>query len=235
MLALLACDDTVETAILSLALQLAGVNSSLTGDLNKALRSWPQRPADMVLLSLRRGSALELTRRVRGQTEVPLVLICNAHNEDVLCQVLEAGADLVIPRPYSVRLLAMQLRALLRRTGRTPALGLPTLVAGQLSLDSATREVQVEGGPPRRLTRLEFRLLYVLMMHQGQTLPAATIIERVWGYTGEGDVELVRNLVFRLRAKVEADPKNPRLIRTIPGVGYQFSSPVGSPATDQGV
>jgi DNA-binding response OmpR family regulator len=89
-------------------------------------------------------------------------------------------------------------------------------------LDPAARTVQVEEGKARRLTHLEFRLLYTLMIHPGQILPTELIVERVWGYTGHGDRDLVRGLVSRLRAKVEPEPRTPHYIITVPGVGYAF-------------
>jgi DNA-binding response OmpR family regulator len=72
------------------------------------------------------------------------------------------------------------------------------------------------------LTHLEFRLLHELMIHQGQILTTEVIVDRVWGYS-EGDRELVRGLVSRLRAKVEPDPRKPRFVITVPGVGYTFN------------
>jgi DNA-binding response OmpR family regulator len=143
--------------------------------------------------------------------------------EETHYELLEAGADLVIPRPFSARLLIAQVRALLRRSGGVPLSSLPILSLANLTLDPATRTVQVTGQPSRRLTHLEFRLLYALMIHRGQVLPTETIVEQVWGYTGQGDKELVRGLVHRLRTKVELDPGNPRYILTIPGVGYSFN------------
>jgi DNA-binding response OmpR family regulator len=89
-------------------------------------------------------------------------------------------------------------------------------------LDPATRTVQVADRPPHRLTHLEFRLLYTLMLHRGHIMSTENIVERVWGYTGRGDRELVRGLVRRLRAKVEPDPRSPTFIVTVPSVGYSF-------------
>jgi DNA-binding response OmpR family regulator len=104
-----------------------------------------------------------------------------------------------------------------------PLFSLPTLSLAGLTLDPATRTVQISGLPSRRLTHLEFRLLYTLMIHRGQVLPTETIVEQVWGYSGQGDRDLVRGLVRRLRAKVEPDPSSPRYVLTVPGVGYSFN------------
>ena len=89
---------------------------------------------------------------------------------------------------------------------------------GDLTLDPSTRTVTVTGGQRRRLTPLEFRLLYTLILYRGQTLPTALLVERVWGYEGDGSTDLVRGLVRRLRTKVEQDPRQPRHVLTVPGV-----------------
>jgi DNA-binding response OmpR family regulator len=110
----------------------------------------------------------------------------------------------------------------MRRAGGVQLFSLPSLSLSGLTLDPATRSVQLGGRAPRRLTHLEFRLLYTLMIHRGQVLAPETIVEQVWGYGGKGDKDLVRGLVRRLRAKVEPDPGTPYYILTSPSVGYSF-------------
>jgi len=223
MYALLLAQDADEKAVLSLVLQRAGLAVTTSNDLERALRTWPERPADLILLALSDDDPLADVRRIRAETTVPVALIVSQVGEETHYELLEAGADLVVPRPFSARLLIAQMRALLRRAGGVPLSSLPTLTLADLTLDPATRTVQVTGQPSRRLTHLEFRLLYVLMINRGQVLPTETIVEQVWGYTGEGDKELVRGLVRRLRTKVEPDPGNPRYILTVPGIGYSFN------------
>jgi DNA-binding response OmpR family regulator len=179
------------------------------------------RPADLILLALD-GDPLAQIRRIRTDTEVPVVMIVDRMGEDAHYHLLEAGADLVLPRPLSTRLLIAQVRTLLRRAGNVPLSSLPTLSLAGLTLDPGARTVQLTNQPPRRLTHLEFRLLYTLMIHQGQVLPTEVIVERVWGYSGRGDKELVRGLVSRLRAKIEPEPRSPQYILTHPGLGYSF-------------
>lgn len=221
MYALLIAQNPDERALLSLALQRAGVAVTTASELERAMRSWWDRPADLILLAIG-GDAIAQARRIRTETEVPLVAIVDETREDVHYDLLQSGTDLVITRPYSTRLLIAQLRALLRRAGNVPLSSLPTLSLGGLTLDPAARTVQIEDQPPRRLTHLEFRLLYTLMTHPGQTLSSELLVERVWGYTGQGDRDLVRGLVSRLRAKVEPEPRTPCYIVTLPGVGYSF-------------
>jgi DNA-binding response OmpR family regulator len=165
---------------------------------------------------------LSQVRTTRAETPVPLVLLTDPVEEELHFTLLETGADLVIFRPFSARLLIAQTQALMRRAGTVPLFSLPTLSQSGLTLDAANRTVEIDGRLSRRLTHLEFRLLYTLMTHRGQVLPSEVIVERVWGYSGRGDKELVRGLVSRLRAKIEPEPRSPRYIRTVPGVGYSF-------------
>ena len=222
MYALLIAEDPDEAAVLSLVLQRAGLAVTSSNSLERAMQSWAERPADIVMVALYHNEPLAQVRRVRAETEAALALIVEFVEENEHCALLENGADLVAIRPFSARLLIAQVRALLRRTGGVPLFSLPTLSLGGLTLDPATRTVQVEGQPPRRLTHLEFRLLYTLIIHRDRVLPTDTIVERVWGYSGEGDRDLVRGLISRLRAKVEVDPRNPQYILTVPGIGYSF-------------
>lgn len=221
MYALLIAQNPDEKALLSLALQRAGLAVTTASDLERAMKTWLDRPADLILLT-QTGDPLTHTRRIRAETEVPIVMIVAQLDEDVHYQLLEAGADLVILRPFSTRLLIAQVRALLRRAGNVPLSSLPTRTVAGMTLDPIARTVQFAGQPTRRLTHLEFRLLHELMLHQGQILTTEVIVDRVWGYS-EGDRELVRGLVSRLRAKVEPDPRNPGFILTVPGVGYTFN------------
>jgi DNA-binding response OmpR family regulator len=221
MYAMLLAKNVDEKAVLSLVLQRAGLAVTTANDLERAMKTWLERPADLIVLALDVDPLVQV-RGARAETEVPILLIADAVEEEIHCALLQAGADLVLFRPFSARLLIAQVQALIRRAGSVPLFSLPTLDLAGLTLDSAARTVQVHGQPARRLTHLEFRLLYTLMSHRGQILPAEVIVDRVWGYTGSGDKELVRGLVSRLRAKVEPEPRNPRYIVTVPGIGYVF-------------
>lgn len=222
MYALLLADNSDEAAVLSLVLQRAGMTVAMAKEARHALETWQDRPTDLILLALSNMPPLDQVQLVRAEAQAPLIIVVNAAHEDLHYSLLELGADLVVVRPFSARLLIAQTRALLRRAGSVPLFSLPTLSLAGLTLDPATRTVEVRGRSSKRLTHLEFRLLYTLMINRGQVLPVDTIVERVWGYSGRGDRELVRGLISRLRAKVEADPRNPSYILTLPGVGYSF-------------
>jgi DNA-binding response OmpR family regulator len=231
MQAMLIATEAEERHLLNHVLQRAGLRVATAGQIEHALASWPERPADMLVLALPGSGEEEAVPvgRVRGVTPAPVIFICDRLTEVEHAALLERGVDLVITRPYSSRLLVAQVQALLRRAGGVPIFTLPTLSHGGLVVDPASRAVQRSDGKSRRLTQLEFRLLYALMLHRGQVVPTDAIVEQVWGYTGDGNRELVRGLVSRLRSKIEPDPQQPRHIETLPGVGYRLLDVVDTP------
>jgi DNA-binding response OmpR family regulator len=183
-----------------------------------------ERPSDLLVVAWHDGSELtQSINELRAITQVPLLLISTALSEDQHCHLLQTGVDIVLTRPVAPRLLVEYVRSLLRRTRTVPTFVLPHLSTDEIQLDPDTRIVTVQGQEPRRLTQLEFRLLYVLMVNRDQVIPVDTIVERVWGYSGQSSRELVRGLVSRLRRKIEPEPHSPRFIQNIPSIGYLFS------------
>lgn len=213
-----------ERDFLSFVLKHAGLSVASSSDLQRIMSKWSQHPADLIVAAVDdRSTLLKDIKIVRAATNIPLLIVIDPPSEEYLCKLLDAGADLVLPRPVSPRVLSRYALGLLRRSAGEPAFVFPTLAIGDIALDPATRTVAVADNDPRHLTRLEFRLLYMLMTHHNQVLPTETIVERVWDYSGEGDRELVRGLVSRLRRKIEINHNKRRFIHTIPGIGYRFS------------
>jgi DNA-binding response OmpR family regulator len=214
-----------ESNVLQVILQQAGFMVRTYRSLDQAIEAWPENPADLIMtvLSGEHTKSMVQIKQLRAHTAVPILLISDLLLDDLIVNYLEAGADLVITRPYSVRALLAQIRATLRRSSGLPFFSLPTLTQKDVQLDPSNRTVQVGDGEPKRLTHLEFRLLYTLMTHVGQIIPTEQIVEHVWGYSGEGNRELVRGLVQRLRSKVEANPRQPQYILTEVGIGYYFN------------
>jgi DNA-binding response OmpR family regulator len=224
MQALLFSPHADEAAVLTVLLQRAGFAVRSVRSLDQAIEAWPEQPSDFVLITMVEDGTKTIRQieQMRMYSAIPICVIADSQPEDAQVGILEAGADLFITRPYSVRLLLAQIKALLRCSSGVPFFSLPTLNQLDVSLDPSARTVTVGDHEPKRLTQLEFRLLYTLMTHAGQILPSEKIVEHVWGYTGEGNRELVRGLIQRLRTKVEPDPKKPRYVKTEPGVGYYF-------------
>ena len=215
-------DNHQDEALLTHTMRFAGLKISAFHSLAEAQADWHDSPADMVLICLRTADQVGLVRETRRGLIAPLILIVDAVDEDTHVAMIEAGADWVIQRPYSQRLLIAYTKALLRRSNGIHRNSLALLQHKQIRLNPASRSVTVGNDMPLRLSQLEFRLLHTLMVHQGQILPTETIVEHVWGYDGEGDRSLVRGLINRLRVKIEPNPNSPQYIRTIPRIGYTF-------------
>lgn len=224
MQAVLISPFTDESSVFQVILQQAGFMIRTAKDLDHAIEAWPENPADLILIALTEDHSKSLAhiKQLRAHTVVPILIISDHMTDDQHVNLLEAGVDLVVMRPYSVRALLAQIRAILRRGSGIPFYSLPTITRKEVTLDPSDRTVQVGDRDPKHLTQLEFRLLYTLMIHVGQIIPTEQIVEQVWGYSGEGNRDLVRGLVQRLRSKVESDHRNPVYILTEPGIGYYF-------------
>lgn len=213
-----------EASVLNLILQRVGFTVRTVHNLDQASDAWPEQSADFVLITLPDdiSRALKHIENIRLHTVIPICVISDPVNESVLVNLLEAGADIVIQRPFGIRFLQAQIKALLRRSAGIPFFSLPILSQHDVVLDPSIRTVKVGDEKEKHLTQLEFRLLYTLMTNVGQIIPTEQIVEHVWGYSGEGNRDLVRGLVQRLRAKIEPVSGKPRYVLTEPGIGYYF-------------
>lgn len=228
MQALLYSSYPEETQFLSLILQQAGFLVKPIRSFNHLQEAWLEHPSDLIFLTANGQEAglTELLRQFKGLVVAPLVLLSEAITENQQIEWIEAGADMIILRPYSPRLLLAQLKGLVRRGSGMPYSGLPSMTQAELTLDPSNRTLTSGTGEPIHLTQLEFRLLFTLMTHAGRTISTENLVETIWGYPGDGNRELVRGLVQRLRAKLERDPHNPDIILTEAGVGYRFNPDV---------
>lgn len=221
---LLITDDSQEQAILTHAMQLVGLQTQVESTIDSALARWSERPADLIVEAAEMENPLNVINIIRQTAIVPVAMIVDGISEKMHAELVLAGADCVAIRPYSVRLLIAYLRGLMRRSGALFQKSFPPLQHEEIRLDPSRRTVSVGMKAPQRLSQLEFRLLHSLMSNRGNVLPTETIVEHVWGYTGEGDRSLVRGLVNRLRVKIEPNPNSPQYIRTIPRVVYIFGA-----------
>jgi DNA-binding response OmpR family regulator len=215
-------DDSDLRNLIAFALRHAGYLVVEAADGPAALAAFSsEQPALVVLdVNLPRLSGFEVCRKIREAPDggaTPVMMLTVRSSEEDLVQGLDLGADDYLTKPFSPRTLLARVRALLRRAGvEKPA----PLVAGDLALDLETQAVAVRGAAPVRLTNLEFRLLHLLVANAGHTLPAERLLSHVWGHRGSGDRQLLKQLVHRLRQKVEADASAPRYLVTASGIGY---------------
>ena len=216
-------DDPTEGRIISVALREFGLAVESENSLSRRMADWQRDPADIVILAWNRDEIpWEDVRVVRSQTQAP-ILVMNEHLPDTQeCMLLEEGADLVLDRPVSLRLLANYVKVLMRISSSIPNTVLNKIEMADITLDTADRTVTVSKTKPVRLTQLEFRLLYLLMTNPNTVVTTDSIADRVWGYSDGGDRDLVRGLVSRLRRKIEPGENSPHFIENIPGMGYRF-------------
>jgi len=224
MQAIIIANDKDERDVFTFILRRTGLAVASSSDPRRVLNNWTSHPADlMVVAPTEEQAPEEIVEEVRAITQVPLLMIIDPFTEKILCNLLQSGADIVLGRPVSPQVLSAHVQVLMRRSSAIPSFVLPTLALDEITLDPSTRMVTVPGQEPQRLTQLEFRLLYTLMTNRGQVVPIDVLVERVWGYTGEGNRDLVRGLISRLRRKIEPAPQKKQFLETIPGVGYRFT------------
>jgi DNA-binding response OmpR family regulator len=219
MKALIVDDDRVLADVVAFALRREGFDVVQAYDGTSALASWAEEKPDLIILdvNLPRMDGYTVCQRIRREADTPIIML-TVHGEDGdVVRGLELGADDYITKPFSPGQLVARARAVLRRTG-IPSIPSPRRV-GDLELAASRREARVGGRNPVLLTTLEGRLLDCLMVNVGQILTYDGIIDHVWGPRG-GDRDMLRQLVRRLRGKIETDPANPDYIKTVPGLGY---------------
>ena len=221
MKALVVDDDLALADVVSFTLRRAGFEVIVAHDGQAALDRWQAENPDIIILDLNlpKLDGLQICRRVRAQAETPIIILSVRGDEDDIVRGLQIGADDYIVKPFSPRQLVARAEAVMRRASdrqqSTPA---PVKV-GDLMLDTNRCEVQMGSGTPQRLTKLECKLLETLMINRGQVLTFDMLIDDVWGPVG-GDRSMLKQLVYRLRRKIEADPSQPVYVATVQGIGY---------------
>ncbi len=228
MKALVVDDDRILADLVSFTLRREGFQVVQAFDGETALQRWAEEQPDIVILDVNlpktvpAADGFTVCRRIREGSDVPIILLTVRQDEDDIVYGLKVGADDYILKPFSPRQLVARVQAILRRSNRGPASSV--LQAGSLSLDPGRREVRIEGRSaserePISLTALESRLLEYMILHAGLILSIQDLIDHTWG-PGGGDRDMLRQLVRRLRIKIEPDPAQPTFIETIPGQGY---------------
>lgn len=222
MKALIVDDDLDLADVVAFTMRRAGFEAILAHDGHLALERWQRESPDLVVLDLNLPGldGLSVCQRIRAESNTPIIILSIRGEEDDVVEALKLGADDYIVKPFSSRQLMARAEALMRRAGVSPAPA-TRLEAGGLALDLTRREVICHGELLAHLTRLEARLLEALMRHPGQVLPAQTLIDQVWG-PGGGDRVMLKQLVSRLRRKIDPDPSCPLYLETVAGVGYSL-------------
>lgn len=200
--------------VLEMGLRLQGFTVESAADVASGIQLVRQLRPDLVILDvgLPDGSGLDLLRRIRAESPVPIVMLTAREDVDDRVRGLDLGADDYVGKPFRMEELVARVRAQLRRQGLAPDTD-PTLIYADLRLDQRTHEVH-RSNRPIELTAREFELLELFLQHPNQVLSKETILDRLWGYAF--DDNLVEVYVSYLRRKLGEPP----LIQTLRGAGY---------------
>ena len=228
-LILIAEDDPRIADLISKNLEAAGYEVLQAPDGGRALADLERwKPALLVLdLGLPGVEGLQVLRRVRQTSDMPVLVLTARSAESDKLLGLELGADDYVTKPFSTAELVARVRALLRRSGGSVTER--TLELSDLRIDPARRTVEREG-KPIPLTTLEFDLLYFLASRPGKVFSREALLQQVWGSDRVVDDRSIDSLVSRLRRKLESDPSDPRYLQTVWGAGYRFSDAGGKTA-----
>lgn len=181
-----------------------------------------EQPDLIVLdLSLPDLDGIEVCRRLREWTQVPIIVLSVRDSERDKVAALDIGADDYLTKPFGVEELLARIRVALRHSAQSKASGQPVVRSGPLEIDLAEYRV-TRSGVEVRLTATEFKLLAHLAAHAGRVLTHRAILTAVWGPEYAEHVEYLRVYMRQLRKKLEADPEHPEILTTEPGIGYRF-------------
>ena len=226
----LVVEDEADIAeLLALHLSDLGCEVTLAIDGHEGMRQAFAREWDLLILDLRLPGpdGLSICRALRRESRyLPILMLTSKSSELDRVLGLELGADDYVTKPFSVSELMARVKAIFRRVDsldkRGP--GNPDVLAlGQLKIDTAGRQVWIDGQPVT-LTAREFDLLLHFARHPGQVFSRAQLLDSVWGYGHEGYEHTVNSHINRLRAKIESDPSQPQFIVTVWGVGYKLDT-----------
>jgi two-component system response regulator MtrA len=218
---LLVEDDSSIREVATLGLEQAGFRVTASADGRDALIVFRQGSFDLVVLDVMLPSldGFEVLRGIRGDSQTPVVMLSARDELHDIVVGLELGADDYVTKPFELPELVARVKAVLRRSAAAPSDGV--ISVDDLEIDPGAFSVR-RGGEDVALTATEFRLLLELARRPKQVFTRELLLELVWNYEYLGDSRLVDVAVQRLRAKVEDDPKQPKLIQTVRGVGYRF-------------
>ena len=220
-------EQTVRDTV-ALRLEQDGHRVITAADGAEALRQYRSEKPDLILLDLMLPelSGIEITRIVRAESDVPILMLTARDSELDKVVGLELGADDYVTKPFSLRELQARVRALLRRreTAPTGPGGASLIALGEVTVDLAGHRVMRDGNAVP-IKPKAFDLLAFLVRNPGQVFTRQQLLERVWGSDYPGETRTVDVHVHWLRSEIEEDPANPQLLETVRGVGYVLRSP----------
>lgn len=219
-------DDPALLRLVQYTLAEEGMDVATASNGRDGLRQFYALQPELVILDLMMPEmdGWEICRRIREMADVPIMMLTARGQEEDMVRGLDIGADDYMVKPFSPDVLVARTQALLRRSRMARTENAPVIYRdGRLYIDLESRRVCVEGIPVR-LTATEFKLLAFLVENTGRVMTFRQTLENVWGWEYQDDSHQARLYIWRLRQKIEADPKNPVYIQTEYGIGYRFEN-----------
>jgi len=231
---ILAVDDEAGILrLIKLELSSQGFRVVVANDGEEALRIAEQQRPDIVVLDILMPdmTGLEVMRRLRERTQVPVILLTGKDHDEDKVRGLELGADDYLVKPFNPDELSARVRAVLRRAVAPGSGAGNTVTVANVEIDLNRRLVKKEGAVIS-LTRTEWMLLQHLATNAGRVMLNAELLSKVWGPEYRDDLQYLRVWISRLRSKLEADPSKPAIIKTLPGIGYLLDAESELPGTE---
>ncbi len=219
-------DDPAILRLLSTNLKIRGYEVISATDGEESLEAVQRDFVDLIILDLMmpKVDGVEVVRRIREWSDVPIIILSARGDENDKVKCLELGADDYLTKPFGIAELMARIKTAFRHRGDpTVAPAKSNFVCDSLEINFAKRRVTVDG-KEITLTPTEYALLQHLAVHSDKVLTHTMLLQSVWGNEYSSEKEYLRVFVGRLRRKLELDPKNPKLIQTIPGVGYHLAT-----------
>lgn len=206
-------------------LRKEGYEVLLADDGEVAVDLFERKGADLILLDLMLPglSGVDVCRRIRASSQVPIIMVTAKDSEVDKVVGLEIGADDYVTKPFSSRELLARIKAVLRRSSELGLEDSRAFESGPVRIDVERHLVSVNGNPVS-LPLKEFELLKLLISNAGRVLTRTQLIDRVWGSDYVGDTKTLDVHVKRLRSKIEPDPAHPKYLLTVRGLGYKYES-----------
>ena len=225
------CDQKDTAPVWGYILRQQGLSVILEPSIEKAIDRWSTEIPDLVVLdvNVRHEERMELYKGFRAVSVAPILIFLPAHHEMEILDAYAAGVDEVVVKPISPAIFLAKIQAWMRRSWTVATAGLTQVKAGKYRLDPTRRCVIDPHEHEIKLTNLEFRLLHLLMSRPSHVFTAEQLIQTIWDGYGRGDQVLLKNVVYRLRKKIEADPSRPALLQTWQG-GYCFNNQITAEA-----
>jgi len=227
-------DDKNISDLIHMYLVKEGFDVRIAGDGGKALEEFQKKEPDLILLDIMLPvmDGWAVCAKIRETSKVPIIMLTAKGEIEDRIIGLELGADDYLIKPFSPRELVARVRALFRRAHQADEPAVEVLDFGDLVIDISGHKILVEGKEVD-LTASEFKLLTTLARHPGRVYNRMELVEKVLGYDFEGYERTIDSHVKNLRAKLGDDPKKPKWLYTVHGVGYRFEAPAKTDKSDE--